>query len=420
MTIPMSRSSLTLVAPNALRAPSVSANATQARRVHSSEPRQHATPKALPGVLYQGFIFDGSGYSEETWVEALGLDAAGIHVQLHPMRLAHDLKRLLPRDARRRLEGLKRQKVDLSHGVFYVCAPPDLYDLSLSGIYRIGRTMFETDRIPDGWPEICQTMDEIWVPCQFNVETFSAAGVDLKRLRVVHAGVDTQLFRPGAAPLEIPKTRGFNFISVFDWHERKGYDVLLRAYLSEFRADENVALILKVYQVNDPVSDLEAKLTHFIERCLGMRLEDAPPVILLNGYLPLARMPQLYAAAQAFVLPSRGEGYGRPYMEAMSCGLPVIATRWSGQMEFLNDENAYFVELEDLVEPPATVDMEYYAEHRWAEPSVDDLRRNMRRVINHPEEAQVRARRGRETMVRGFDWDVVIPQWVNEFRRLLE
>ncbi len=381
---------------------------------------QRVTRAPQPGVLYQGFIFDGSGYSEETWVEALGLDAAGIHLQLQTLRIARDSKKLLPRDARRRLEELKRQRVDLSRGVFYVCAPPDLYDLSLSGIYRIARTMFETDRIPDGWAELCQTMDEIWVPCQFNVETFSGAGVDLKRLRVVHPGVDTQLFHPGVVPLAIPKTRGFNFVSVFDWHQRKGYDVLLRAYLNEFRADEDVALILKVYQINDPVSDLEAKLTHFIERRIGMRLEDAPPIILLNGYLPQSRMPQLYAAAQAFVLPSRGEGYGRPYMEAMACGLPVIATRWSGQMEFLNDHNGFPVEIEGLVEAPADVDMEYFVEHRWAQPSVDDLRRKMRHVMNDREDAQKRARCGRETMVRDFDWDVVIPQWVSEFRRLLD
>jgi glycosyltransferase involved in cell wall biosynthesis len=415
----MSRSSATVVPPTKLRETTSAANATQSARSRKSPPSPRATQKPLPGILYEGFIFDGSGYSEETWVEALGLDAAGIHLQLQTLRMEHDIKKLLPRNARRRLEELKHQRVDLSQGVFYMCAPPDLYDLTLSGIYRIGRTMFETDRIPDGWPELCQSMDEIWVPCQFNIETFSGAGVDLKRLRIVHPGVDTKLFRPGATPLKIPKTRAFNFVSVFDWHERKGYDVLLRAYLSEFRADEDVALILKVYQINDPTSDLEAKLTHFIERCIGMRLEDGPPVILLNGYLPQSQMPQLYSAAQAFVLPSRGEGYGRPYMEAMSCALPVIATRWSGQMEFLNDENGYLVELEGVVEAPANVDMEYYAEHRWAEPSVDDLRQKMRRVMTHREEAQARAQRGRETMLRSFDWDVVIPQWVNEFRRLL-
>lgn len=419
----MSRSSITLAHPDTQpkKARPLADPANRPRPLLDRRPARgkRASAKPVPGVLYQGFIFDGSGYSEETWVEALGLDAAGIHLQLHTLRMAHDLKKLLPRNARRRLEELKQQRVDLSRGIFYVCAPPDLYDLTLSGIYRVGRTMFETDRIPDGWTELCQTMDEIWVPCQFNVETFSGGGVDLKRLRIVHPGVDTQVFRPGVAPLQIPKTRGFNFVSVFDWHERKGYDVLLRAYLREFRADEDVALILKVYQINDPVSDLEAKLTHFIERRVGVRLEDAPPIILLNGYLPLAQMPQLYAAAQAFVLPSRGEGYGRPYMEAMSCGLPVIATRWSGQLEFMNDENGVLVDLDGVREAPANVDMEYYAEHRWAEPSVDDLRQKMRRVITHREEALALGRRARETMVRGFDWDVVIPQWVNEFRRLL-
>jgi glycosyltransferase involved in cell wall biosynthesis len=416
----MSRSSSILVEPKTHQGESKVRRREPPPRLSMPEAQRRLSIKARPGVLYQGFIFDGSGYSEETWVEALGLDAAGIYLQLHTMRMAHDLNKLLPREARRRLEELKRQRVDLSRGVFYVCAPPDLYDPHLSGIYRIGRTMFETDRIPDGWLELCQSMDEIWVPCQFNMETFAGAGVDLKRLRVVHPGVDTRLFRPGAAPLAIPMSRAFNFLSVFDWHERKGYDVLLRAFLTEFRADEDVALILKVYQINDPVSDLEAKVTHFIERRLGMRLEDTPPVVLLNGYLPLAHMPQLYAAAQAFVLPSRGEGYGRPYMEAMSCGLPVIATRWSGQMEFLNDQNGYLIELEGLVEAPPNVDMEYYAEHRWAEPSVDDLRHKMRRVMTHREEAQQRARQARETMARSFDWDVVIPQWVNEFRRLLD
>jgi glycosyltransferase involved in cell wall biosynthesis len=45
----------------------------------------------------------------------------------------------------------------------------------------------------------------------------------------------------------------------------------------------------------------------------------------------------LYRSVDAFVLPSRGEGWGRPYMEAMSMGLPVIATNWSGPTEFVNE-----------------------------------------------------------------------------------
>lgn len=415
----MNRSTLTSVCPRIAR---VNPPATKPRpELHQSEPgpSPSVTPRPLPGVLFRGFIFDGSGYSEESWVEALGVDAAGINIQVDAMGAPHDLRKLLPRGASARLEELIQHRISLDHGVFYMCAPPDMFDRYTSGKYRIGRTMFETDRLPDGWAELCMTMDEIWVPCQFNVETFAGAGVERSRLRVLHPGVDAHVFQPGARPLALPQTRDFNFLSVFDWHERKGYDVLLRAYLSEFRSDEDVALILKVYQINDPVSDLEAKIVHFIERRANMRLEDAPPILLVNGFIPQACMPQLYNAAQAFVLPSRGEGYGRPYMEAMACGLPVIGTRWSGQLEFMSDANSYLVELDGLVEPPPDVDMEYYSGHLWAQPSVDDLRAKMRYVVTHRDEAQARARRGHEQMVSRFSWDAVLPQWVEQFRRLL-
>ncbi|HTV59654.1 MAG TPA: glycosyltransferase [Verrucomicrobiae bacterium] len=415
----MSRSALTTVHPKLDRVLQPSGKQPQAPQQSLPTHFPRETSKHLPGVLFRGFIFDGSGYSEETWVEALGVDSAGINIQVEAIGAPHDLRKLLPDGASARLEELIRHRISLNRGVFYMCAPPDMFDRHTSGKYRIGRTMFETDRIPEGWAELCMTMDEIWVPCQFNVETFAGAGVERSRLRVLHPGVDTSIFRPGVQPLALPQTRAFNFLSVFDWHERKGYDVLLRAYLSEFRSDEDVALILKVYQINDPVSDLEAKIAHFIERRANMRLEDSPPIVLVNGFIPQSRMPQLYAAAQAFVLPSRGEGYGRPYMEAMACRLPVIGTRWSGQMEFMSDANSYLVELDGLVEPPADVDMEYYSGHLWAQPSVDDLRAKMRHVVTHREETQARALRGHEQMVSRFSWDAVLPQWVEQFRRLL-
>ena len=63
-------------------------------------------------------------------------------------------------------------------------------------------------------------------------------------------------------------------------------------------------------------------------------------------------MPALYRAADCFVLPTRGEGFGRPLLEAMAAGVPVIATRWGGHTDFLDDQHAYLVEVEALVEVP--------------------------------------------------------------------
>ena len=51
------------------------------------------------------------------------------------------------------------------------------------------------------------------------------------------------------------------------------------------------------------------------------------------------------------VIPSHGEGWGRPHVESMSCGVPVIATNWSGPTEYLNEENGYPLGIEEELIP---------------------------------------------------------------------
>jgi glycosyltransferase involved in cell wall biosynthesis len=388
--------------------------------VIASPPTCQSQPAVTAGVLFRALVYGGTGYAEEAWVEALGLAESGIPIQLVPIGSRKDSKKLLPVESRQKLEQLKNTRLDLSRSIYYQSSPADSWDLETYGRRRVARTMFETDRIPDGWTELCNRMDEIWVPGPFNFETFAASGVHETKLKIMPAGVDTRLFRPGLKPLTIPKKRKFSFLSVFDWHERKGYDVLFKAYATEFKADEDVCLILKVYQISDPLADLESKIVYFLEREVGLPLEKIPSIILLNGFIPQTDMPRLYASANAFVLPSRGEGYGRPYMEALASEVPVIGTRWSGQADFLNDLNSYPVEIEGVFPVSPKVDRGPFAGHRWAEPSLEHLRQQMRRVFSNPEEAHARAARGRADMVSQFDWRVIIPFWVAAFRRLLE
>ncbi len=370
------------------------------------------------GVFFRGVVYGGSGYAEECWVVAVALAETGVPVQLVPIGQTSDSNRMLPKYARQKLEYLTRQRVDLSQSVLYQHVTAFGWNLGIHGSVRVGRTMFETDRIPDGWLERCDAMDEIWLPSEFNRRTFEEAGVDRRKLRIVRAGVDTGLFRPNAEPLEIPRARSFNFLSVFDLEPRKGTDLLVKAYLREFKADEDVALILKISQLNDPVTDPVAQLCYFIEKEAGLTLEKCPPIILLKGFLSQAEMAALYASAHAFVLPTHGEGYGRPLMEALSVELPVIATRWSGQMDFLRDENSYLIDIEGLV--PASAEEEIFAGHQWAQPSLEHLQQLMRRAFTNRDEALARGRQGRRDMVANWDWSVMAPLWVNEFRRLLD
>jgi hypothetical protein len=89
-------------------------------------------------------------------------------------------------------------------------------------------------------------------------------------------------------------------------------------------------------------------------------------------------MPRLYKRAQAFVLPSRGEGWGRPHLEALAMGVPVIATNWSGPTAFLTQHNGYPLSVAPQLVP---VPDGPFRGHLWADPSEQHLRQLQRRVF---------------------------------------
>jgi glycosyltransferase involved in cell wall biosynthesis len=372
-----------------------------------------------PGVWMRGYVYGASGYAQEMLPLVLGLEGSGLRVRVDPVGTSADRDGLMPHRIRTALDVMKLRPLDVAQSVLFQLVPAPDFRLDLYAKRRIGRTMFETDSLPDGWAAQCNAMDEVWVPSHFNYETFLAAGVDKSRLRCSLEAEDTKLFCPGHSPLEIPGVRDFTFLSIFEWILRKGPDVLLRAFLSEFKADEDVALIIRAYGRPDRNADLLPQVLYFIEKELKKDLKDCPPVILVHGFLENLDMPRLYAAADCFVLPSRGEGWGRPYSEALASEVPVIATNWSGQLDFLTPNNSYLLDCKVVPVPP-DVDTEVYAGHHWAEPDVEHLRALMRQVFTHREEAKRKARLGRCDIVERFDWSVILPRWRQEFEAMLQ
>ncbi|KAI6676650.1 hypothetical protein NL676_037446 [Syzygium grande] len=124
----------------------------------------------------------------------------------------------------------------------------------------------------------------------------------------------------------------------------------------------------------------------------------------------------MYKAADAFVLPSRGEGWGRPLVEAMAMSLPVIATNWSGPTEYLTDDNSYPLPVErmsEVLEGP-------FKGHLWAEPSVDKLRMLMRHVESNPADAKAKGRQAREDMRGRFAPEIVAEIVADHLEHILE
>jgi glycosyltransferase involved in cell wall biosynthesis len=248
-------------------------------------------------------------------------------------------------------------------------------------------------------------VDEVWVPTQWHVDRFVAAGVRRDALHVLPETVDTDFFSP-----EVPEVlaaraaRGgdapFTFVSVFKWEQRKGWDLLLDAYWQEFAREAReggragVVLRVKTYLPGwEPgPRDLNQHIAQHARARHGAARESLPPVELHLEDAPRAQIRSFYASADAFVLPTRGEGWGLPICEAMAMGVPPIATNFSGPSAFLTPTNSHPLPVARAL--PGG----------FAEPSIGSIRKAMRAAYEERGDGRG-AQRGaaaRADMVRRF------------------
>ena len=262
-----------------------------------------------------------------------------------------------------------------------------------TGKYKIGFTMLETTGIPKEWVRQCNLMDEVWVPSSFNVETFRNSGVTVP-LHVIPLGFDPNYYNPKIRSYK--NHDKYTFLSVFEWGERKAPEVLLKAYSKAFTKKDDVVLLCKVIN-NDPAVNVEEQIKQ-----LNLP-EDGPEIIFLyNTKFRDYDMPTLYRSADCFVTATRGEGWGMPILEAMACGLPTIATNWSSQTDFFNENNGYPVAVQNLIDAKAKCP--YYEGFQWANASEESLIEQMRYVFYHREEASQKGMKASVEVREKWTW----------------
>ncbi|MCA9669715.1 MAG: glycosyltransferase, partial [Myxococcales bacterium] len=396
-------------------------------------------------VSWEGPLFGPSGYATAARAYVRGLDAVGVRVRAQPLwgdcKVSFDDDDIdddeadgcvvealfdgVRRTARLRTPVAPEQAARLAElslvpagGTYVMHHPPasaegkdfvaERFSRNRSYASRVVYTAFETDRIPAPWVDALAPADEVWVPSHFNLETFVRSGVARERVHVIPHAFDPAAYRPDETePLRFGEAAGFTFLSIFEWTERKGWDVLLRAYLDAFRAEDDVRLLIRAYQGGGVTGDappLRQQLVEFVRDELHRDPARIPRIELIERMVPAHEMPALYRAGDAFVLPTRGEGWGLPLSESLLMRRPVIATRWSGHLEFLDDDNAYLVDVERLVPVGERQqrDNPLYAGHMWAEPSAAHLAELMRRVVSERDVAEAKAERGRAQIIERF------------------
>jgi glycosyltransferase involved in cell wall biosynthesis/tetratricopeptide (TPR) repeat protein len=273
---------------------------------------------------------------------------------------------------------------------------------------------WELGAYPAEWVgPIRDVVDELWVPSSYVRTSATDAGVDPDKIVIVPNGVDTMVYRPDGIKRRLRTRRGTRFLFVGGLIDRKGIDVLLEVYLSNFTSSDDVCLVVKPFGTGS-VYDAEV-----IESTLRRAsTSDGPEIEIIDEDLSEQEMAALYRSCTALVHPYRGEGFGLPIAEAMACGLPVIVPSGGASDDFCDKTTGWMI---DAVRTPMSV-AEFTSTSTgfwWLEPSRIDLARSMRFVTTHADEARRRGTQAHERIREHFTWDHAAEIAAHRLRALL-
>jgi glycosyltransferase involved in cell wall biosynthesis len=351
---------------------------------------------ARPGVNVIGHFCYPSGLRVSVQSMVRGLDAADVQTMLRDVRTK-------PMDEPRHADfsGLECHDITLIH-----VQPRPLFDRAYEladlaerqpRTYRIAYWYWEFDEIPAAWLKQARHVDEVWAATEF------VAGALRARLSVpVHTlfpGVEIVSFESRNKRYFGLKDEHFTFLFAFHMMsvmERKNPLGLIRAFKQAFQPNEPVQLVLKI-----------SAGTHY-PLCLEQlrRATVGANIKIIDEFYSPGDILALMECCDAYVSLHRSEGLGLTMAEAMLLGKPVIATNYSGNLDFMDNDNSLLVPckittLKRAIPP-------YGAGLRWAQPSEEHAVRFMRRLYENPAwarelgaRAQASARRGMSIEVAG-------------------
>jgi glycosyltransferase involved in cell wall biosynthesis/SAM-dependent methyltransferase len=273
--------------------------------------------------------------------------------------------------------------------------------------YSIGLWWWETSEFPDRFFKAFEPVDEVWVGSHFVADAVSAVSpVPVVKMTMPVTMPEIEEFDRGG--LGLPE--GFVFLFVFDYHsvfERKNPLALVEAFGQAFPEGSGASLVLKSIN-SEHYPDEHGRLME-VARGHG-------DIHVIDRYVTAAEKNAMFAGCDCYVSLHRSEGFGNTLAEAMYLGKPVIATGYSGNMEFMTQQNSYPVDY--TLRPIGDAAGPYPATGEWAEPDVGHAARLMRRVFEDQGEASERGRRAAEDLRRNHSAEAAGRAMAERIRRV--
>jgi glycosyltransferase involved in cell wall biosynthesis len=271
---------------------------------------------------------------------------------------------------------------------------------ALAGTRKVGVWFWEVGVFPEHLHRAFDLVDEVWCATEYVRDALVPVATKpvLVHPLAFARPVDTALVR---RDLGLPDGT-FLVGTVFDFAsvvKRKNPRGAIEAFRRAFAPDDGACLVVK--SLNSGVAPAAAA-------ALRAAADDRPDVLFLDGHLDELEMAALYQHLDVYVSLHRSEGLGVPLAAAMSSGVPVVATGWSGNRTFMDEASAGLVpyELVDVGDdaPP------YPPEARWAEPDVDAAASLLRELFDDDDRRRAVGEAGRAAVAahadrrRAGDW----------------
>lgn len=291
------------------------------------------------------------------------------------------------------VKSLIKKELSVVDSFVFHCTPdlwPEMnatYKVSLNGKKKIGYTVWETDKLPISWAEsINEFVDEVWCPSTYNKTVFENSGITIPIKIFPHPFLEKEL--PNKNHVFI-KTQGelsnvslndyYTFYNIGELTPRKGIEDLVKVFCDVFTNKDKVRLILKVHFKNyDDVNK---------QYCIDtlsnvVKMYNNPPVIqYILDNVTEKEILGLHSIGDCYVSLCKSEGFGLTIFEAYKYGKNVIATGYSGHVDFLGSSYKGLVnyKLGNVTEMFRF--SKYYSEDQhWAYPDLDHAGELMRSV----------------------------------------
>ena len=284
--------------------------------------------------------------------------------------------------------------------------------------YNIGYFFWELTEVPKCQRLALEMLDEIWVSSEYNQDIYSKQ----TNIPVINVGMAVE-----ETPIGLDVTRryfglpenAFIFLVTFDsfsFIERKNPLAAVRAFRDAFPPQNtNVRLVLKT-QNRTKVDALNQKKvwTKILEHCNADQR-----IIVINETLTYAELIAFKRLCDCYISLHRSEGWGFGLIEAMQLGIPVVATAYSGNLEFCNKETCFLVDF-DLVAP--WHDEYIYVERgsQWAEPQIRSAVECLQRVEEQPSEARKKAKVAQKYVMKHFSASAVAQRYKQRLEAIQE